>query len=243
MAEAPSRDADRALQRDVRRELRAHADANKAPGMQAYMKSEMPYYGVNSPQQKQIFRGIFDRHELSSATAWRATVLALWRGATHREERYAAIALTGHGPYSRYRTMRALPLYEEMIVTGAWWDYVDSIAVPRVGELVRTYPDRATTAMRKWARAHDMWKRRTSIICQVGSKTETDLGLLYECIEANTGERDFFIRKAIGWALRAYAWTDHEEVAAYVEAHRNELSPLSKREALKNVDKIRVGPP
>jgi 3-methyladenine DNA glycosylase AlkD len=80
-----------------------------------------------------------------------------------------------------------------------------------------------------------MWKRRAAIICQLRRKRDTDLALLYDCIEPNLADGEFFIRKAIGWALRQYAWTDPREVKRYVRAHRGRLSPLSVREALKNV--------
>jgi 3-methyladenine DNA glycosylase AlkD len=86
-----------------------------------------------------------------------------------------------------------------------------------------------------WSRSPDRWKRRASIICQVVRKQATDLDLLYACIEPNLGDRDFFIRKAIGWALRSYAWIDPAEVLRYVAVNEAALSPLSRREALKNV--------
>jgi 3-methyladenine DNA glycosylase AlkD len=89
--------------------------------------------------------------------------------------------------------------------------------------------------MRAWSTDEHLWRRRVSIICQISFKQETDLVLLYANIEPNLGDRDFFIRKAIGWALRAYAWTDPKEVARYVHAHESELSGLSRREALKNI--------
>ena len=82
-----------------------------------------------------------------------------------------------------------------------------------------------------------MWKRRVSIICQISFKKDTDLQLLYANIEPNLPEKNFFIRKAIGWALRAYAWTDPDEVSRYVAANEARLSGLSRREALKNIDK------
>ena len=92
-----------------------------------------------------------------------------------------------------------------------------------------------TTTLLAWSRTPDLWLRRTAIICQVKTKAATDLELLYACIEPNLGERDFFIRKAIGWALRAYAWTDPDEVAGYVRANERRLSALSRREALRNL--------
>ena len=122
-----------------------------------------------------------------------------------------------------------------MIVTGAWWDYVDVIAGKRIGALLAHYPAEMRSLLRTWSRSPDMWKRRTAILAQLGFKEATDLHLLYACIEPNLADREFFIRKAIGWALRQYAWTDPKEVRRYVRAHRNRLSGLSAREALRNL--------
>ena len=116
------------------------------------------------------------------------------------------------------RTLDALPLYEELIVTGAWWDYVDAVATGPLGALL---PEVAP-ALRAWSVDADMWKRRAAIIAQVRRKGATDFALLTDCIEPNRGDREFFIRKAIGWALRAYAWVDPEAVIAYCDAARAE---------------------
>jgi 3-methyladenine DNA glycosylase AlkD len=202
--------------------------------MQAYMKSAMPYYGVTAPVQERIYRRLLPEHRLPDAKAWRQAVLTLWEQATHREERYAALAVLGHRFYSAYRTPEVLAIYERLIVQGAWWDLVDEIATRRLRELLTAHPDLVAAEMRSWSRDPNLWKRRSSIICQVGLKAGTDLGLLYDCIEPNLADRDFFIRKAIGWALRDYAWSDPEEVARYVEANAARLSGLSRREALKN---------
>ncbi len=93
--------------------------------------------------------------------------------------------------------------------------------------------------MLAWSRDRDMWKRRTSIICQLRFKENTDLELLQACIEPSLDSKQFFLRKAIGWALRQYAWVDPDWVVSYVSAHEAELSPLSRREALKNVSRKR----
>lgn len=227
--------ADRALIAAVREALEAAADPTKAPQMQRYMKSAMPYYGVTLPQAQRIFREVFAAHPLDGFEDWRDTVLALWHEATHREERYAALALAQHRLYRAHRTRAALPIYEEFVVTGAWWDLVDETAGNLLDELHQHEPDWTAARMREWSTAPEMWKRRASIICQLKHKQATDLALLYDCIEPNLGDREFFIRKAIGWALRQYAWTDPDEVVRYVTANADRLSPLSKREALKNV--------
>lgn len=219
----------------VRRELRRIADPRKAPFMQAYMKSTMPYHGVQSTLLRACCKELFIDLDFTRRDPWRATVLDLWRGAQFREERYVAIALTGDKRAASFQTPGTMPLYEEMIVSGAWWDYVDDIASHRVGPILRSHPAPMRKKMLAWSTSDNMWKRRTSIICQLGFKRETDLDLLYACIEPSLDSKEFFLRKAIGWALRQHAWTDPAEVKRYVRKNRNRLSPLSVREALKNV--------
>jgi 3-methyladenine DNA glycosylase AlkD len=203
--------------------------------MQAYMKSSMPYLGVGSPIQKEIWKEAVRAHALQSFEEWSTVALALWRDAAFREERYGAIAVTGARAYRSFNTMAAMPMHEEMIVTGAWWDYVDAIATHQVADVLRADPRPMKPLLRRWARDRNLWKRRAAILSQIGFKEETDLDLLYRCIEPNLDDREFFIRKAIGWALRQYAWTDPREVRRYVREHRTRLSPLSTREALKNI--------
>jgi 3-methyladenine DNA glycosylase AlkD len=214
--------------------MAAAADPAKAPGMQAYMKSTMPYYGINSPQVEAICKKVFGEHPFPSCREWRAAILELWRVARYREERYAAMRLISLKRHRDCVTPELMPVLEEMVVTGAWWDYVDEIAHV-IGDLLRSHPKAMRPLMRAWSKDPHLWKRRVSIICQISFKRDTDLDLLYSNIEPNLADRDFFIRKAIGWALRAYAWTDPLEVARYVRAHEAELSGLSRREALKNI--------
>ena len=217
----------------LRAQMAAAANPAKAAGMQAYMKSTMPYHGVNLPAVRSISRKAFDGSAMSCAE-WQATILELWRGARYREERYAALFLLGLKRHRACLTPKQMPMLEELIVTGAWWDYVDSVA-GLVGDLLRRYPGQVRAMMRDWSTDTDKWKRRVSITCQLGFKRDTDLDLLYANIEPNLADRDFFIRKAIGWALRQYAWTDPQEIARYVRDHEARLSGLSRREALKNI--------
>jgi 3-methyladenine DNA glycosylase AlkD len=219
----------------LHRELSRVADPKRAPAMQAYMKSTMPYLGVSAVPMRQACRRVFTSAAFSSRAVWAREVLSVWRGARFREERYAAIELTGHKVSRPFQTLASLPLYEEIIVTGAWWDYVDAVAAHRIGPLLSAYPAPMERTMLRWSRDEDMWKRRSAIISQITFKGATNLALLYACIEPSLSSREFFLRKAIGWALRSYAWTDPGEVVRYVRAHDGELSPLSKREALKNV--------
>jgi 3-methyladenine DNA glycosylase AlkD len=226
----------------VRSALRRVADPTKAAPMQAYAKSSMPYLGVTVPKLRAVCREVFAEIDFPTAAAWRRATLGIWRSAGFREERYCAIELTGVRRFDRFQDMAALPMYEEMIATGAWWDYVDGIAGHRLGPLLRRFPREMKKEMLAWSRSGDLWKHRSAILCQLTFKKDTDLDLLYATIEPALAAREFFLRKAIGWALRQYAWTDPKEVRRYVRAHEGRLSGLSKREALKNVGAKDRGP-
>ena len=201
------------------------------------MKSTMPYLGCSATVMRAVCRSVFAAHAVDDEAKWRDDVLSLFRGAKFREERYGALELAGDLRARPFRTLAALPMYEEMIVTGAWWDYVDHLAAHRLGELLQKHPAAMKKTMLAWSRDDDLWKRRSSILCQLRFKEKTDLPLLYACIEPSIERKEFFLRKAIGWALRQYARTDPREVLRYVRERRAQLSPLSKREALKNVVK------
>ncbi len=223
-----------ALVAALRAELARAADPAKAEPMRAYMKSEMPYLGVPMPRARVICRHALSERPLASFDAWRAATLTLWREARYREERYAAIELAGDRRFQAYQTLDALPIYEEMIVSGAWWDYVDA-AASLVGGLLRAHPTPMRAAMLAWSRDGDLWKRRVAIISQRNCGAATDEALLFACITPNLADREFFIRKAIGWALRQHARVAPEAVRAYVRQHADEISPLSRREALKHL--------
>ncbi len=160
------------------------------------------------------------------------TVLRLWREAGYREERYAAIALLDTPAARRLRNPAVLPVLRELIITGAWWDYVDEVA-HRAGDLLLSWPAEIRPALLAWTRSEDRWLRRASIICQLGTRDRTDVELLTIAIDSAIGDSDFFLRKAIGWALRDYARTNPAWVRSFAETR--ELSPLSRREALKHL--------
>lgn len=221
------------LRKAVQLALREVAEPDKAPAMQAYMKSAMPFIGVQAGPRRTALKRVFAEHRLGSAPEWRRAVLGLWREAEFREERYAAIELSGFRFYREFQTLYTVPMYEEMIVSGAWWDLVDELATHRVGALLAAFPDSMRPLMLEWALSGDLWKRRTSILCQNRFKDRTDAALLFACIEPSLSDNDFFARKAIGWALREYAKINPREVVRYVQAKG--ITGLSRREALKNV--------
>jgi 3-methyladenine DNA glycosylase AlkD len=221
------------LIRALRRAMKAEADAERAQAQRAYMRSEMPYHGLSATQMRAICKRAFAGYA-EAPSQWQRDVLSIWRDAEFREERYAAIELAGIRHARPFHTVDALPMLEEMIVTGAWWDYVDALATHNLHRILSQ--DRAMKrAMLTWSRDDDIWKRRSSILCQIPAKAKTDTKLLFACIEPSLERKEFWLRKAIGWALRQYARTDAAAVERYVVACGPRMSPLSKREALKHI--------
>ena len=225
----------------VCRELEKAGDPARAKGQQAYMKSAMPFRGVTAPHLRATLRPLLadPSYRLVERDEWEATIRGLWDDAAFREERYAALAISGHRLYRAWaRDRSAMPLYRYLIETGAWWDFVDEIAANRVGPVLRAHPEAEAERMRSWAVAESMWVRRAAILSQLGSKGETDRQLLLDCITPNVSDREFFIRKAIGWSLRQYAHSGPsaaEWVRRSVDQLGPQLSALSTREALKNL--------
>jgi len=219
----------------IRTELRSRRDPERAAGNAAYMKvasrGALPYLGVRRPEVRRIARTAAGEVLVSEAVMV-ATVRELWDGTEYAEERYAAQDLLGlRWAYGR---MDLLDLHRHMALTGAWWDHVDEVA-HRVADLVATHPDEMRPVLLAWSVDPSMWLRRLAILAQLGHRDRVDRELLTAVIEPNVGDPEFFVRKAIGWALREVARHDPEWVRAFVDAH--DLSPLSRREALKHLER------
>jgi 3-methyladenine DNA glycosylase AlkD len=220
----------------VRDALVARANPERAAGQQRYMKSALPYHGLTSPELAGALRPLLRDPALTmeSRDEWGATIWVLWDEATHREEWYAALALAKHRAYRQWVDSTSMPLWESLIRRGAWWDVVDDIATHLVRDTVLAAPRVEKPRMRLWAVSDSLWVRRAAILCQVGVQDRLDQWLLADVIEPNIDDRDFFSRKAIGWALRDHARWDPAWVRRFVEEHPD-LSGLSRREALKHV--------
>ena len=140
------------------------------------------------------------------------------------------------GRYSRWLEPARVPMVEEPVVTGAWWDYADPIAARGMGTMLAAHPRPVKALLRDWARDGDIWKRRTAILAQLRAGRATDTALLADAIRPSIADPEFFLRKGIGWALREYSRTDPGWVLAFTETHTG-LSPLSRREALKHLER------
>ncbi len=216
----------------VRQALRDHADPSIAPGQQAYMKSTMPFLGVRVPQVRRLTKAAARSCPPADLDDLEQSALELWNDAAYREERYAATALTAL-PLAVGR-LELIDLLEHMAVSGAWWDHVDEVA-HRVGAVLAAHPAEVEPLVRRWIASDDLWLRRLSIICQLDRKQDTDLALLTDAIDATAGSHEFFLRKAVGWALRQHSRVDPGWVRDFVAEREHVLSGLSQREALKHV--------
>jgi 3-methyladenine DNA glycosylase AlkD len=217
-------DADR-LVATIRDELRAAADPERAVGQRAYMKSTLPFLGVRLPETRRIARAA--AKDADDAMLKRA-VHNLWDRVTFREEWYAAMALLACANVELSQTEEI----ERMVRTGRWWDITDELA-HRAADLHDAFPRETAEVVRRWSMDPDFWVRREAILSQLGRRDRLDRALLAEVIEPSLGDAEFFVRKAIGWALREYARVEPDWVREY--ARTPNLSPLSRREALKHL--------
>jgi 3-methyladenine DNA glycosylase AlkD len=212
------------------------ADSSRAAGMAAYMKTEMPFFGVPAPARRRAACEVLRRFPPSGPGEYSELVRALW-DLPHREEKYAAIDVAA--ACRAFHVPQSIPLYESMIREGAWWDLVDGIATGCFGRVLRNHRAAVTPVVSAWLQDPFMWIRRAALICQVGHREETDSELLFEACRALALEKEFFIRKAIGWALRDYSYSRPDEVAGFLAGHSDVLSGLSFREGAKAL--IRMG--
>ncbi len=216
----------------ITRELETNADADRAAAMARYMKTSMPFHGVPRPTLDAIVRGALARHPLTDAADYRSTIEALW-ARPHREERYAAIAIARR--QRRFVDLEHLDLYRRLVVEGAWWDLVDDLAHV-IGALLLADPSSMGPVLDEWIDDDDRWLRRVAILSQLDARERTDATRLFSYCERRMGDRDVFIRKAIGWALRQYARTAPDAVRMFCLEHRGQLSALSFREATKHLE-------
>lgn len=217
----------------VRAALRAAGgDPERAVGQQRYMRSALPFRGLTVPAVRAAVRGAVRGQPSPTYEEWRAAVRTLWDDAQFREDRYAAIGVA-RGMPEHARALPSLDLYRHLVVTGAWWDVVDEVAPHLVGAVLRAHLGTADT-LRGWAREEDRWLRRAAILAQLRHRDVTDRALLVDVVEPNLADPDFFVRKAIGWALRQYRQHGGDHwVRAFVDDCGERMSPLSRREALR----------
>lgn len=205
------------------------ADPAPAGHMTAYMKGHFAFLGITTPPRRVLARDALAGLPAPEEADVAAVAAAAW-ALDAREYQYAAVDYAVR--WVRCCSPAFLPVAEQLITTKSWWDTVDLLAAKVVGPLVAATPA-LRSEMDRWLVSDDLWLARSALLHQLKWKADTDADWLFAACLARAADTDFFLRKAIGWALREYSKTDEAAVRRFVADHHAELSGLSKREALK----------
>jgi len=207
-----------------------NASASQAAPMKKYMRDQFEYLGIQTPQRLTLQKAFLVKYGFPDIAELDPILRDLW-GLPQREFQYAAIGLLG--TRTDQVPAKFIKTTEYLLVTKSWWDTVDSLS-GAVGIHFRRFPEVREKYLTKWRASDNFWLRRMTILFQLGYKKETDFDLLCEIIRENLGSQEFFINKAVGWALRQHARIDPKAVKKFVNATKD-LNPLSRREALKHL--------
>jgi 3-methyladenine DNA glycosylase AlkD len=209
----------------------AAGDPRRAASMRAYMKDIAPFLGLTTPERRVLSRTVVDGLPRPDEADCTALALRCWQMPEREYQYFAVDCLRRH---VKRLSSGFLPVARHLVSTVPWWDTVDLLASHVVGGLVAADPA-LKADMDAWIEDDDLWVARTALLHQLRYKETTDSERLFAYCLCRSGHPDFFVRKAIGWCLREYAKTDPNAVRAFVAQQRGRLSPLSVREALKNI--------
>ncbi len=193
------------------------------------MRDGFSFYGIQGPGQQEIARAALSGIPAPTESQLRGVATACWKR-SEREWQYFACGYLRR--YIHVASPAFLDTLERLVTTKSWWDTVDSLASRSVGPLVLASPE-LVRDMDDWIDSDNFWLARTAILHQLSFRAATDADRLFSYCLRRAADTDFFIRKAIGWALREYSKTDERAVRRFVRANGSELSGLSRREALK----------
>jgi 3-methyladenine DNA glycosylase AlkD len=207
----------------------ALADPKQAQGMKKYMKDLFPFLGIKKPIRSAAEKACIAECKKLPYDQLHEFITALWQK-EEREYQYCALVLMEAA--RMYKHEKSIELFEKLITTKSWWDTVDAIASKCVGGYFKAYPIKKLQYIERWMNGNNLWLQRTCLIFQLSYREKTDVELLFGCIDATSKSKEFFLQKAIGWALRQYARTNPSVVFEFV--NNRDLKPLSRREALKH---------
>ncbi len=216
--------------KEIQKIFVANGDQLIAKGAKAYLLNQFEFYGIKTPLRRQLCKAFYKTHPIKDHTELSKLIKECFNE-PQRELHYFAIELLGH--HKKIWSIKTIPLIEWMITHQSWWDSVDSTNTHVISKFFLLHPEHIEACTSKWNQSSNKWLIRMSILFQLTYKTKTDTNLLSKYIENSQLHEDFFVRKAIGWALRAYAYTNKKWVIQFVKAHPL-LNNLSKKEALKH---------
>jgi 3-methyladenine DNA glycosylase AlkD len=208
--------------------LRQHANQQTAQPMEAYMRHQFPFLGIKLPERVALTKQLWKTYQIEIEAFTFEDIFALW-ALSEREFQYIAMDLLNMRKKKFAKS--DIVFIEQLIVTKSWWDTVDLLAGSIAGAYFVQYPHQISSVIERWISSENIWLKRSAILFQLKYKQKTNPELLFHLIRCCTDSREFFIQKAIGWALREYAKTQPDYVKQFVS--ETKLAPLSKREALK----------
>ncbi|MYJ86866.1 MAG: hypothetical protein F4044_04025 [Rhodobacteraceae bacterium] len=214
-------------------------DPDTAKYQQSYMKTDMPFWGVKTPQTRKIVSSLIKESRIESPEEWVSLMDFIWTNASRREEWYASIEIFNHAKFRKWILPEHMDFVEKMVVEGAWWEIIDPIATHGVHQMLINQPLETSVILRDWAQSTNIWKRRTAILTQLLSKEKMDWNMQLGIMEHSLVEKEFFLQKAIGWVLRQYSRTNPQRVEDYISQNEQRLSSLAKREGMKWILKNR----
>ncbi|WP_257128734.1 DNA alkylation repair protein [Bacillus wiedmannii] len=211
--------------------LAKNQNANNAIMMKKYMKNQFEFFGIKAPLRRNLTKQIVDKHGIPDELKFKQVILELW-SLPQRELQCVAMNLID---IRQKKKGIDIALTEHMITTKSWWDTVDHLAINHAGAFFVQNPILIDKVTNLWIESNDIWLKRSALLFQLKYKERTDVELLFNHIKKCCHTKEFFIDKAIGWALRKYSKLEPKLVLEFIENH--ELSSLSRREALKHIEK------
>lgn len=206
------------------------ADPEIAKNQKRYMRNKFDFFGIQATPRRKATRKFMRKENRPSFEELETVVKKLWQK-EEREYQYFALELVER--YKKDFTEDIIKLFEYMITHKSWWDTVDQMAKNLVGPYFKKFPEKKDKYIEKWIQSDNIWLQRSCILFQLAYKEDTEVELLFDIIIRLKDIDEFFIQKAIGWALRQYARIEPEIIKDFVK--NNELSSLSEREALKHL--------
>lgn len=208
-----------------------NSNAENAMAMSKYMKNNFVFFGIKTTERRQIFKSICLKNHKEVTGNYREIALSLY-SKEEREFHYCAIEIVINN-FKNNCQINDIALIEKLITTHSWWDSVDVISKYLLGTYLQKFPLETDKNVLHYSNSENLWLNRSAILFQLGYKKETNFELLKLLCEKHKKSNQFFIQKAIGWALREYAKTNPEAVNYYVL--HTDLKKLSHKEALKNI--------
>jgi 3-methyladenine DNA glycosylase AlkD len=216
---------------DLKETFKANSNSEFAIQMKAYLRNQFEHYGIKSALRRDLLKLVVTHHQVDINNHIRTISKALFT-ASYRELHHCGMELFEKHLRQRY-LKDDIHQIEFFITTNSWWDTVDFISKHILGAYLNQFPEVTETVISKFSTSKNMWLNRSAILFQLGYKDQTDEQLFYKLCLQHRHSEEFFIQKAIGWALREYGKTNPESVLTFVRT--NSLKPLSKREAIRNL--------